>query len=379
MKCRFVYATAALVLALGEAATASAQDSAFKVTVSGDAQFEAHYVTQKRDDNVRNLDFRNRFRLAVNPEAKTSSGLVYGGYVRFTTENAKNATSGVLDYDRAYMYVGGAFGTVNLGSHTSFNDDNKVARPADYLIEDDAVYKSFSASTAPQWTNGTFNIDGLYDRAINVPDAATKIRYDSPIMSGARLSVSYTPRNDRQGWTFNRDAGGTSGSVQDIFEGAILYNNKDSVASFGGVGVSAVVDYQTGDYDRSGFKNVSAFTAGLNLSYAGVTVGGGYNNYGKSWLAESDPNKTDQYTYNFGAEYQTGPMAVGASYVYGEKDANPTGPGKMKLTSYELGALYTVAPGMRVGAEYARIETKNTFVGIKDLGNVFLVSTQVQF
>jgi outer membrane protein OmpU len=378
MAFRFVFMTSALALTVAGAATAAAQDSPFKVILSGDAQFDGAYAAQKQDSQTRSVEFRNRFRLAVMAEARTGNGLVYGGYVRMETANP-GGTQGAVDYDRAYVNVGGAFGTLYLGSHTSFNDDVGVSRPTGYLIEDDATFLYFGASNAPAWTGGALNMAGLFERVINVPGNATKVRYDTPIVGGARLSFSYTPRQGDPGWSINRRSDGTSGVALDVFEAGIKYDNKDMIDRFGGVGVVAGAGYQTGDYDLAGFKNISAYQAGLNLSYAGFTAGGGYVYTGNSQSADADPDHDKNHRYNLGLQYQAGPMTVGASYSYGVKDANPSGPGRLKLRAWEAGVLYNVAQGMRVGAEYGRIAVSNEASAVRDLGNVFLVSTQVTF
>lgn len=375
---RLYPATGAAVMCLLSAPIASAQDTDFKVVISGDAQFQGAYIPQKRDSQTRQTEFRNRLRLVVTAAGTTEAGLTYGGRVRMRTTGS-GADGREVDFDRAYVNVGGAFGTLYLGAQTSFNDDIGAGRPLGYLIEEEAPFDFFSASNAPEWTNGALDISGLFPLKINVPEAASKVRYDSPSLSGLRLSASYTPRSDDRGFTVNRDRSGRSGAAQDVFEAGLLFDNTDMMDRFGGVAVSASLGYQTAEQDLYGSKDITAYQGGLSASYAGFTAGGGMTYFGTSGLLDSDPSRKDQYSYNVGIQYETGPFAVGASHTYGEKDADPNGGGHRKLWAWEIGAMYDVAAGLAVGAEYTHITTKNSALGIKDVGGVFLISAQANF
>jgi outer membrane protein OmpU len=373
-----IVSTAAAVALMSGISAAKADDSQFRVVISGEDLFQAGGATQKFSNSTRAIEFRNRFRFVVTTEAKTPNGLTYGGRVRMQTVDARNTTNTVT-FDRAYVDVGGPFGTLFLGSHTSFNDDYVVARPNGYLIEDKSPFEFFKASNDPRWTTGTFNIDGLYPLEINVPSIGSKVRFDTASLMGFRASVSYTPRNDDTGYTFNRRRDYTTGAAQDVFEAAATYDNKDILDRFAGIGLAASVSYQQGRYDIADSKNIKAYQAGARAMYAGVTIGGGVNYYGKSTLADADPVKKKQYSYNFGAQYEIGPVVFGASHTYGEKDANATGPGVTRMWAYEAGLLYNLAPGLALTGEYTRLDVKNTAVGVRDFGNVFLVGTQVSF
>ncbi|WP_236783903.1 porin, partial [Azospirillum humicireducens] len=71
---RYLLAGCAAVTLAAAAGAANAQ-AKFDVKVSGDAYFEAGYVSQDLDANTRSTEFRNRLRLNIIPTAKADNGL----------------------------------------------------------------------------------------------------------------------------------------------------------------------------------------------------------------------------------------------------------------------------------------------------------------
>lgn len=343
---------------------ANAQD--FKVTISGEAKFEAYFASQKQNTNLRGVDFRSRFRLNVNPEATGLNGaLVYGANVLLKNENGNSGTS----YEAAYTYLKGAFGTVNLGDETTYNDGpGGITKPQDWISENDGQLG---------FVGGVGR-----DQTVQLGGQATRIRYDSPVISGFQLGLSYTPKGNSNGasdgWTFNRNK---LTDVQDAYEIGAKFDSTDKTIAdkFGSALLKASVSYAAAKNGVVGYEDQQAWQAGLNVGYAGFVIGGHYVSFGKSGLLKADQSKADRYSYGVGAQYTTGPFVVGAGYTYKQVDASDTVVGKYTTQSFTAGVKYNVAKGLDAFADYGYVKNKNSATGFNDNANVVMLGTVLGF
>jgi outer membrane protein OmpU len=408
-------AMAALTVTAG---AANAQD--FKVTISGDTIFQAVAASQNQDDKTRNIDFRNRFRLNITPEATGLNGaLTYGARVRMRASNS----DGSENYDRAFMYFGGAFGTVIAGVNTSYNDDvGVVSAPSDWRDQSDVALSFVNAATTATTTSASIRSDGTvyaagslaYGSNVNRLSAwrwdtlaatgnNTKLRYQSPVISGVQFAAGYTPasgavRNQGfiSGWSFAR--GETD--VTDAWEVALKFDSSDKSIKdvFGDAVLRASFDYQGGKSNSNaatggiGQHDLAAYQGGIQVGYAGFLVGGGLVSYGKSGLNKNDVEATNAYTWRVGAQYTTGPLMVGVTYDYSQKDvdldtadsvANQLAVsgtrGKKRAEQFGVGVAYTLSKGLDLYAEYDYVKTKNTYSNLADKANVVTLSTRIKF
>lgn len=405
---------AAAALAMG-AGAANAQ-AKFEIKLGGDAYFEGGYVDQDLDNGLRSTEFRNRFRLNVTPTAKADNGLEYGARARIRA----NSGAGTLDADRGYIFVQGGFGQVQLGVTNSFNDNTYVSRPIDY--EYLGIYDAFmnyitgsnNTASALVGRDGRTDVGGaingtntLTAHSITANANATKIVYYSPSFSGFQAGLSYTPRTDSNLTDVKRTKEGTSavisttaGSVtaadtsaalgygnwsqlfQDVVEIGANYKN-----TFGGVGVAVGGGYFWGKAETTGgvsFKDLNAFQLGAKVSYAGFTLGGGFVSHGESGQAKTAGLFRDKNeVWNVGLQYATGPILVGAAYTNGKDPGSLSVRGERKLQTWGLGASYTVAPGLNVGAEYTYFDSESDLstsaVDYDDKGSVILLRSVVAF
>lgn len=403
---RYLLAGSAVVaLALG-AGSANAQGK-FEVRMGGDAVFEAHFVDQDRDSGARGSEFLDRFRLNITAMAKADNGLTYGGRIRLRSTGGTGNNS--TDTDRAYIQVGGAFGTVRMGTMNSYSDDAgavywPIAFQTGPLLLNAQGVAVASASTEATAITGALTPYSLLDNT-----NATKIYYASPRFSGFQLGATFTPRSDSSGTNVNRAdsavVGATSApAFENIWEIGLNYKGE-----FSGVGVQFGAGYMGGAaIDSSNTTTVftnaredlSAWQVGGQVSYAGFSVGVGYINKGDSGLVSSYGNKEDLQVFGVGAQYATGPLTVGVSYTYGEGNglnaasrqtvASATQPvsgrryaGAVEQEQWAVGVLYAVAPGLLVGAEYNYIDADapNLVGGANydDKANVFILRSALVF
>jgi outer membrane protein OmpU len=358
---------------------ANAQD--FKVTISGEAKFEAYFSGQKKDAGTRNIDFRNRFRLTVNPEAVGLGGaLTYGANVMLKNESNASTTS----FENNFIYLKGAFGTVSLGDMASYNDGpGGVTKPQDWISENDGQLGYVGDSKDPLYTGKT--LEAWRDQTVNLGDQSTRIRYESPIMSGFQIGASYTPQLADDAWSWNRDK---TKAAQDIYEIGVKFDSTDKTIAdrFGGALLKVSASYAGGKNKATvsngfSFEDPAAYQAGLQVGYAGFVVGGHYVNWGKTNLWKGDTQKTTRYSYGVGAQYTTGPVVVGVGYTYSQKDADFTADatGKKTAASFTAGAKYTVSKGLDVFADYGYVKTKNSNTNDSDTANVLMIGTALGF
>lgn len=364
---KWQFAGCALSALVVSTCAASAQD--FKVTLSGEAKFQAMAASQDKDKDTRAVDFRNRFRFVVNPEASAFNGaLTYGARVKIKNEAAN--TDGGTTFEEAYIYGQGAFGKVYFGNVAPFNDDNGgVTRPADFLSEDDGFLGFVGSSKDPAYASGT--LAAWRSKTATLGEQASKVRYDTPAIYGLKLGIGYTPSSNGNvdAWQWNRASKDSTRRVQDAFEVGVMFDSTDkSVADkFGSAVLKASADYQSAKNSDSGREKFNWYQAGVQVGYSGFTVGGHYVYKGKSDLLKTDPSQDDDFSWGAGAQYVTGPWKAGIGYNGSERDGNSSGRGKQKADYLTAGVMYSVAKGLDVGLNYAYVQTKYTDAGTPDL------------
>lgn len=368
---KLLLAGAAAVAVAATAGAASAQ-SKFEVRLGGDAFFMAGFTDQKLDSNLRSSEFENRFRLNITATAKADNGLEYGGRIRI-----RNAANSTTDTDRAYIFVGGGFGQVRLGTQAGASDEFGVIGPVvdwggGILGGYDGFWMDFlsGSTTAGNLPLGVGNI-----RTAGSSSAASRITYTSPEFAGAKLAASYTTNANDSGYSVNRTK--NNGSIQDLYEVGLLYSRE-----FSGVTVDGSVFYSGGNVSTTGAsaaEDVSSWAAGLQLGYAGFKFGGFYSNHGESTLLKSAKYKEDTQSWGLSGSYETGPVTLGLAYSNYKDAGDATVRGDRELNLYQAGVNYAVAPGLTVGAEWSHFDLDTEIAGTNDKGNVFVLQSVLVF
>lgn len=385
---------AAVALTLG-CGSALAQ-STFNIGIGGDAYFEAGFVSQDRDTDLRSAEFRNRFRLVITPTAKADNGLEYGARVRLRAAGGTAAADG----DRAFLFMQTpTLGRLELGTVDGPSDQTYVARPQDWQMLGlwDAfrdwlpgqstattvgtVRGSDMATGGPSNAGNGSGVEGLM--LANSALASTRINYFSPRFSGFQAALSYQPRF-RDVLTSVSRAKYAPGSVtttfgsdfQDVYELTANYAGEFSgvtIKASGGYSGGSATEDRVGSPANYSRHDLTSWQIGAQLGYAGFVLGGGYVDHGKSGQLKSDLAKKNSNTWNIGGQYTTGPVVVGIGYQetrdsglagVAETAANIANGtvarnGERKLSAVTVGAMYTVAPGLRTGIEYTYFEANS--------------------
>lgn len=397
---RYLLAGCAAVILSTGAGAANAQ-AKFDVKVSGDAYFEAGYVSQDLDANTRSTEFRNRLRVNVIPTAKADNGLEYGARIRMRANSGADNLRN-MDADRAFIFAQGSFGLVRIGVSNSFSDETYVTAPSDYVsafVEQPVFWvgpnNNINGTTGGSLAFGAVQTtrNTIIYPALAVEANSTKIVYFSPRLAGLQLGASYTPRNDSSNTDVSRSqytassAANTMGTgiFEDIWEVGANYNN-----SFGGVSVKASAGYMGGSAVAGApgiaYNDLSGWQAGVTIGYAGVTIGGSYTDFNRSGERQSFavaaggvPSTEAQRNWTAGVQYASGSFVVGANYKFGADAGRTDTPGSRHVNVYEVGAGYTVAPGLTLQAQYDYVDTKGEVSALDDKANVILVRSVLAF
>ena len=127
------------------------------------------------------------------------------------------------------------------------------------------------------------------------------------------------------------------------------------VESFGEVDVAVAGGYRRAEAaDAGGQDDPEQYSAGLNIGFAGFTVGG-------SFAYEDSDRVTDGWGADVGVSYSTGPWSVGVTGFHSEVDGAPGNGGEDELDSIEGGVSYAIGPGITgsFSVMYAKWEPAN--------------------
>ena len=364
-------ATTAIAAATGLAALASPAEAQERLKLGIGGYFQAYLGYFDVDDNgvgiagrrkYREFDFFKESEIHFNGEVALDNGMKVGIDVQLEGETSADII------DESYLYFQGDFGKVILGSENSAAYLMSYGAPAV-----DANFDGADPNYAFNPLNDVFG--GQYSTLAYVPNLTSdseKITYISPRFAGFALGVSWTPDNTEDTATPAR--GGSASAIpdrtdngtpgrgrsqlagqRDIYEFALNYENK-----FGDFGVLAAVTYGFASALED-IANVGGnideqedFSAGLNLTYAGFTLGAGYY-----WTNQGFDNNGDLTAWAFGLAWANGPLRLAASYLNYDIEGAAmaisggtfaaTNPGQdATIDRYGIGATYTYAPGMQL-------------------------------
>jgi len=341
-------------VALASLIVAMPAHAELEVTLGGDLAFRAGFM----DNDLANgsdRDFTSESNLFLNAHGTTSNGLEYGAAITLNTSTSDSANA-----KRTYVYAQGRWGRVELGDQDGASELGLYAPTVGVGQIDGAVqdFIPFADRVDTTGDRGDANFKPLDSFR------ATKATYYTPVFAGFQAGVSYAPEWDSnasgEGVEFNDDAG----QGRNVVELAARYD-----VDLSGVKLGVSGQYNFGEgVDMGGFssENLQAWGLGARLSYKGFTFGGGYTHDGNSFnnKAAVDDNVT---SWNLGATYEQGPWGVGVSYVAYDLDENGSVTGSLpsdgsagKFSLLSLGATYTVAPGLNVGADLGFYDRNRT-------------------
>jgi predicted porin len=327
-------------------------------------------------------DFRNEVEVHVFVTGKAANGLSYGAVIEIQNDNSGTGSGSGLDLDEAYGFVSSpTLGTLRFGEEDNAAAIMQVRVPTITGLGPDGDFDDGMLALA----NATGAASPSLLTGINDGNDATKIIYLSPQFFGFDFGASYAPTSNGEGervWLGRQiDTLSVSGPAglavsntqrdrtagRNELGGALRYRG-----SFGNVGLAAGFGAMFADGAQSnaagapiGARNISAYTAGLNVTAFGFTVGGEYTwgNYsgpsvGRAGLA---PGRDSSNHWVLGATYALGAVSFGGFYGVGKQDNGP-GFGDREQTVWGLGVAYTLAPGLDLFANYNQLKDDNAVI-----------------
>lgn len=378
---KILLGSTALVAAgmLAGAGEAQAQGTPIAVTVGGYFYNFVGFVDQ--DDRKgagaigkpANVDQQNDGEIWFSIRGQLANGMVIGGRVELEAQTEGD------QIDETYLFAEGGFGRFELGQI------NNVAYRMQYRGPNVGSGFGHNEGNVVNWVvNSTRS--PLFDSALNMTglrfgdNDANKINYYTPRFAGFQFGVSYIPElsQDREGIVPNESDGYNQG-----FAAGANY-----VQDFGTWRIAAALGYVRYQApDGSPNDDPYGYSAGLQLGFGGLTVGGSYMRvkdgrsaagscgFGAGTATAGNTSGTatvapgcdiDGEAWDVGVQYVSGPASVSLSYLHGTNKGTIGVPGEDKHWNVTLVGRYTLAPGIALMAALFHAE----FNG-KDAGSGF--------
>lgn len=405
--------------ALGLLAAGAANAAGPVVTVGGSADFQIGNGSQEglfhhqssagvgngADTSIFAREFHTRTDTNVNfkVDAKADNGLGYGAYIELNADTNQNDTTAANNpARRTYLYVESGFGRVETGATGDAGnalrvDASTFARATGGIGGDFYKYVDLGNGAAAAGTNyailpglptavglpGEANVGAVATDNHNDRAVANKISYYTPRIQGLQAGVSFTPDQGERGTASgfaSANAGGTS--FLDVWNAGINYQNQ-----YNAIGIAAAATAEWGSAKDTGttaatIDDLEAYNLGLNLSYAGFTVGGSWADAPEIGLTKTF-NSSMQY-WTLGGAYEFGPFGTSVTYFNStvEHGLAATTP-DAEFQNISVGADYKLAPGLMPYVEVSFFEADNnvtdTSTTADNSGTVFIVGTQLTF
>ena len=369
---KILLATTALVLAAGAASAQQVSTKApFTVTLGGSVRSDFIIVN---DDaaNAESREARLDYRLTVKAEAKAENGLTYGFSARLrNNQNGGNqARQDTLGADTKFIYLSGSWGKIELGDTLAVDSQFEIQAPSVGIGQADYAFGIDTGRFSYYHAN-----EGEFD---------TKLVYYTPVFAGFQAGISYTPEKGSAGRDNARSkfVTGSGNDYNDLIAIGATYTRE-----FGDVAFTAGAGAQWGDQKdtsatvKSALGDYAVWHLGATLGYKGFVFGGHYFNNGDTGLAKGD----EEFGWQLGLTYETGPFAVGVNYARVETDYKARGVKDTTDYAWGLGAAYQLAPGLSLQGDIVFFEAESADkAGLKagkskNDGTLFTFRTRVDF
>jgi hypothetical protein len=348
------------------------------------------------------------------------NGLTIGAYIQLEAETCAD------QIDETYIYFSGSFGRVEYGSMDGVAFQMGYGAPA--AVQGRSTY----IINKIEWRTGGNSITSVNTAAAQSAGAqdAEKINYYTPRIAGFQFGVSYTPDNCEASNPPVSPAvvGGNGGAVNPVFGGLGAAAGAGTLACAGSVqnannalqhsdiidlsvnfvrtlfGVDIATNFfwtkgmlegPTGPGTAAnaglgagrGFTDRKEIGFGVNLSYMGFTLGGGWR---RDNLGSINHN-TDRTDYSVGLRYRTGPWQFGVDYGRAEQGqgiapagvqvAAGTNAGSDTHERFAAGVDYTMGPGVRFygGVMYFNLDDNFKNPANENDGVYVILGTRLDF
>ena len=326
------------------------------------------------DVNVDGKDFNNtgefsEGEIQFRGETALDNGLTVGVQVELEADSRTD------QIDEAYAYVKGDFGKIVAGGENlaNYNTFWSVVAPSVGVPINSGWITVFvpppdGADVSFRSTIATTNID--------IGNDENAVSYYSPRFAGFQFTGGYAPvvTDSGEGKTFTGFEANNATEYSNAFGVGANFSQ-----SFNGVGVKVAGGYNHIDAPDNvkalGGDDVQQVKVGVNVSFAGFSVGGSYANEfdGKRIVngAGTGFSRSEEgQSWDAGASYSTGPWGTSITYFHGEWEADPTKPGNDEQDSVVGAVSYALGPGITTSLSvlYGKFEDEEGAEGEATLG-----------
>ncbi len=316
--------------------------------IGGFHNFQTGWVDEDMHPRNRDVRFRNDTEIHVHYNGQADNGLQYGMAVELEADVTEADREEGVNADKTYLFLQGTFGRVELGSNSDAGhalgvDASTFARATGGAHGD---YDNWITFPHHHGHGGGSHSHTDFIHAPGLPLAsqhgpaedANKLTYYTPVLSGVQGGVSFIPDSGDVGTAAGFTTDADDDQFENVVNGAIQYQTQ-----VGAVGVLASVSGEFGSAESAMAEDLAALGGGINLSYAGFTIGGSYHNWGDTFTMETD-NLDDGFTWTAGVGYETGPYGISYNYLNSELKENA-------FNTHVVGVDYGLAPGLTPYAE----------------------------
>jgi len=293
-----------------------------------------------------NADIKGDNEIHFLGQTRLDNGLVVGIHTELEAGGATDQQSDTID--KAYVWVEGGWGKVQLGSDYNAASLLHVAAPEATGLWNGPSNGVLSDTVVPRPAAVTTMFSGNQTE-LDHDDNAEKVLYFTPSLAGVTLGVSYTPSSQSE------DNRGVTRSAQFLAAGLLVERR------LGDVGVTASLGYGRGVLDADSaatHDKVQALSAGLQLSTGQFTLGGSVGAEHHSYpgrVATASSTDHSGHSFDLGAMITDGPLSVSLDHYRSAVRGSAVLPGDDRVTVSQLSAKRMLGPGVALMAALAHI------------------------
>ncbi len=319
---KILLGSTALVAASLVAAPAVQAEDPIQLSVGG-------YMEQWFGYGSSDIDDRDHFDQKSDSEIIFSGSTTLDNGIKFGVNVQLEGNTSGDQIDESYAFIEGDFGRVLMGSENSAGYIMHIAAPNVGIgINSGDQGDWVPASSDAGQFRAPLGATSLENDATN---DANRLTYFTPRFSGLQGGISYTPDD-------GEDTNAQPSENDDYHNGIDLGLN--FTESFGGFDIAASGRYGTATNDAAGGDDPEVFAVGLNVGFAGFTVGGSY-------AQQEEGGVNEGQAFDVGASYGTGPWGVSVTYFSGEAEGSAAS-GDEEMQTIEAAASYALGPGIKL-------------------------------
>ena len=381
-------ALAAMIFAVGPVQAAQPLElsvGGFGSVIVGYASQDSDHLEKRTGGSVEvsDVDVKGDNELHFKAQTVLDNGLVVS--MKYEIEAGGRGDNSVDNYS---ISLGGAYGTLVAGATDMVTGAlaSRAPHMGQRLFGDGLADCDLATGTwvlKPSYGTGNGEHKGGFASVINSHSDNESISYISPSFAGFTLGATYVPEG-ADGKKHDSEMPHDS-NTQDVYAIALAYENR-----FGGLTVASDVGWATLDTKPDSsttnrFDGQQEVQAGLNLGYAGVTVGGGYRLIKRDYTGSAAQDRQVR-SWEAGVGYRTGPYGVAIAHAQTRADfteATVTGLGigvtvdVERTNTTQLTAEYAMGPGVLLvgGVGHVQFETEGQNITAKHENSGWVAAT----